>query len=191
MVCLALATPVAKTCDAGGGALRSQRRGWPAGGNVFQSLARAEERSYFHEARMIPSVVLVRIFTAAYNPKVSHSRQRDAELPRKAILVQPKQPRARRYSFVAPIELTDMQSEVQLREQTSDLSLFGCHVETSKFLPTGTKVRIRIVHRGANFTALGRVVYVRPCKGIGVVFTLSEPNEQAVLERWIAEVRAQ
>jgi hypothetical protein len=27
MVCLALTTPVAKTCDAGGGALRSERRG--------------------------------------------------------------------------------------------------------------------------------------------------------------------
>ena len=102
----------------------------------------------------------------------------------------PKQPRARRYSFVAAIELTDMQSEVQVKEQTSDLSLFGCHVETRKLLPTGTKVRIRIVHRGANFTALGRVVYVRPSTGMGVVFTLIGPNEQSVLERWIAEVRA-
>lgn len=30
---LALATPVAKTCDAGGGALRSERREWPAAWN--------------------------------------------------------------------------------------------------------------------------------------------------------------
>jgi hypothetical protein len=29
MVCLELATPVAKTCDAGGGALRPECREWP------------------------------------------------------------------------------------------------------------------------------------------------------------------
>src|SRR6266851_682754 len=40
MVCLALATPVAKTCDAGGGALRSQRREWP-GTDYWANLVRA------------------------------------------------------------------------------------------------------------------------------------------------------
>src|SRR6266851_9450033 len=40
MVCLALATPVAKTCDAGGGALRSQRRQWP-GSDYWANLVRA------------------------------------------------------------------------------------------------------------------------------------------------------
>ena len=43
--------------------------------------------------------------------------------------------RARRYSFQASVELTDLQSETQTREQTSDLSLFGCHVDTLKPLP--------------------------------------------------------
>lgn len=38
-------------------------------------------------------------------------------------------PDARRYPFVASIELTDLQSKTQTREQTSDLSLFGCHVD--------------------------------------------------------------
>ena len=40
MVCLELATPVAKTCDAGGGALRSQRREWP-GADYWANLVRA------------------------------------------------------------------------------------------------------------------------------------------------------
>jgi hypothetical protein len=40
MVCLALATPVAKTCDAGGGAFRSQWREWP-GQDVFGSISSA------------------------------------------------------------------------------------------------------------------------------------------------------
>ena len=40
--------------------------------------------------------------------------------------------RARRYLFVATIELTDTQSEAKIQERTSDLSLFGCRVETHK-----------------------------------------------------------
>ena len=40
---------------------------------------------------------------------------------------------ARRYSFVAGLELTGVRSETQISERTSDLSLFGCHVDTLKF----------------------------------------------------------
>jgi hypothetical protein len=58
--------------------------------------------------------------------------------------MQPERPRAHRYFFIATVELTDLQSETQMKEQTSDLSLFGCHVNTSRPWPAGTKVRIRI-----------------------------------------------
>ena len=98
-------------------------------------------------------------------------------------------PRARRYSFVTGIELTDVQSETQIRERTSDLSLFGCRVDTTKLFPTGTRVRIRIAHRGANFAALGSVVYAAPDAGMGVAFTKIEQKDQLVLERWIDELR--
>jgi len=85
--------------------------------------------------------------------------------------VQPGQNRARRYSFAANIELTDMQSEAQITARTSDLSLFGCRVNTLKTLPTGTRVRIRITHSGATFVAMGRVAYTRLNSGMGIVFT--------------------
>lgn len=98
-------------------------------------------------------------------------------------------PRARRYSFVVGIELTDVQSEAHIRERTSDLSLFGCHVDTLKLFPTGTRVRIRIAHRGANFAALGTVVYAGPNSGMGVAFTKVEQKDQLVLEKWIDELR--
>lgn len=101
------------------------------------------------------------------------------------------QHRARRYSFHAGIELTDLQSEIQTREHTSDLSLFGCHVDTLKPLPPGTKVRIKITHRSESFEALGRVVFVRPNGGIGIFFTSIESHDQLVLDKWIAELRNQ
>ncbi|HET8924363.1 MAG TPA: PilZ domain-containing protein [Candidatus Acidoferrum sp.] len=99
--------------------------------------------------------------------------------------------RARRYSFHAGVELTDLQSETQTKEQTSDLSLFGCHVDTLKPLPPGTKVRIKISHRSEHFEALGKVANARQNAGMGVFFTRIEPHDQLVLDKWIAELRDQ
>ncbi len=99
--------------------------------------------------------------------------------------------RARRYSFHASVELTDLQSETQTKEQTSDLSLFGCHVATPNPLPPGTKVRIKISHRSESLDALGRVAFVRPNAGMGIFFTRIEPHDQLVLDKWIAELRDQ
>jgi hypothetical protein len=102
--------------------------------------------------------------------------------------MQPERHRARRYPFHASIELTDLDSETQTKAQTSDLSLFGCHVNTLKPLSAGTKVRIKISHRSESFEALGRVVYARH-HGMGIHFANIEPNDQLVLDKWIAERR--
>jgi hypothetical protein len=101
-----------------------------------------------------------------------------------------ERPRARRYPFAASIELVEMESETEMREQTTNLSVFGCQVSAQKPFAAGTRVRLRIIHRGAVFTALGHIVNVR--KGsMGVVFTKIEQKDQAVLEKWLGEVRDQ
>jgi hypothetical protein len=105
------------------------------------------------------------------------------------VLMQLERHRARRYPFHASIELTNLESETQSKAQTSDLSLFGCHVDTSKPLPAGTKVRIKISHRSENFEAQGRVAYSRRNEGMGIHFANIEPNDQLVLDKWIAERR--
>jgi PilZ domain len=91
--------------------------------------------------------------------------------------------RARRYPFHASIELIDLQAEILTREQTSDLSLFGCHVDTRKPLLPETKVRIKILRRSENFEALGKVTYARQNPGMGIHFTRIEANDQSVLVR--------
>jgi PilZ domain len=99
-------------------------------------------------------------------------------------------PRARRYLFVAALELTDMRSDAKIQVRTSDLSIYGCRVETDKPFPTGAKVRIRITHRSANFVALGRVSYTTE-GGMGIAFTQIELNHQLILEKWVEELRDQ
>ena len=99
-----------------------------------------------------------------------------------------ERPRARRYPFAASIDLVDMESESEIREQTTDLSVFGCQVNAQKPLAAGTKVRLRIIHRGAIFTAQGQVANVRR-NSMGVVFTKIEEKDQVVLEKWLADAR--
>jgi PilZ domain len=99
-----------------------------------------------------------------------------------------ERPRARRYPFAASIDLFDMESETEIREQTTNLSVFGCQVTAQKPFPASKKVRLRIIHRGAVFVALGQVVNVRR-NSMGVVFTKIEQKDQAVLEKWLAEAR--
>jgi hypothetical protein len=99
-----------------------------------------------------------------------------------------ERPRARRYPFAASIDLVDLESETETREQTTDISVFGCQVTAQKPLPAGAKVRLRILHRGAIFAAQGQIANVRR-NSMGVVFTKIEENEQTVLEEWLAEAR--
>lgn len=81
-----------------------------------------------------------------------------------------------------------METETEIREQTTNLSVFGCQLTAQKPLAAGTKVRLRIIHRGAIFAALGQVAQVRR-NSMGVVFTKIEQKDQAVLEKWLAEIR--
>lgn len=99
-----------------------------------------------------------------------------------------ERPRARRYPFAASIDLVDVDSETEVREQTTDISVFGCQVTAQKPWPVGTKIRLRILHRGAIFAAQGQIANVRRAS-MGLVFTRIEQNEQTVLEKWIAEAR--
>lgn len=67
--------------------------------------------------------------------------------------------------------------------------MFGCFVETVAPFPAGTKVRVRISHAGANFTAQGTVAYSRPKSGMGITFTSLEPSSLPVLDIWLANLR--
>jgi PilZ domain len=98
--------------------------------------------------------------------------------------------RARRYPIQAYVEVASVPPEKQLRERTTDLSLFGCHVKTVTPFTPGTEVSIQIAHAGENFGARGRVAYARPNVGMGIVFTTIQSHDRTVLEEWIADLGA-
>ena len=100
----------------------------------------------------------------------------------------PQRPRGLRKPFVAAIEITEIISERQLSTRTSDLSVHGCSVLTPTPLNPRVKVRIAIVHAGTRVVAFGHVVSAR-ADGMSIAFDKIEGRDQAVLERWMSDLR--
>ena len=93
-----------------------------------------------------------------------------------------------RYPFVADTEITEIASNTRLGGRSSDLSIGGCFLDMVNPLPEGTEIQITVHHASASFTAVGRVVFVFPNAGMGVVFTNVDHNQVAVLQKWLAEL---
>jgi PilZ domain len=95
--------------------------------------------------------------------------------------------RSDRYSFAATTEVRDLGSRNEQVLITRDLSSGGCFVKTAMPLPKGSRIRVRIEHAGAEFSAIGRVTDNVTAEGMGVEFIEMESRDRAILEKWLAE----
>jgi hypothetical protein len=96
--------------------------------------------------------------------------------------------RAPRYPIIADAEITEIASETKLSARTSDLSVGGCFLDMLNPSPEGTEIAVRISRADATFTARGRVVFLFPNMGMGVMFTRVPASQQSVLEKWLEEL---
>ena len=94
-----------------------------------------------------------------------------------------------RFPFAADVELVDMESGARIEGVTSDISLGGCFVCTSKPLPIGTRMRIILSRKGQVVEALAAVRVLKPRIGMGIEFIDVEAPYHEVLARWIEQVR--
>jgi hypothetical protein len=96
--------------------------------------------------------------------------------------------RSLRHSLIVDVEVVDLNSGSQIRERSKDLSLYGCGVSTATPFPAGTKVMLKMAYGREKITFFGKVIYGRQDIGMGIVFTTVEPEDQKLLEDWIAEL---
>jgi hypothetical protein len=94
-----------------------------------------------------------------------------------------------RYEFTAAVEVLAADSGARIETRVRDLSQQGCYVDTSDALPLGTVTDVRIKKGAQLFEARARVVYSRPTKGMGLVFTAIERERLHILETWLVESR--
>jgi hypothetical protein len=91
------------------------------------------------------------------------------------------------YSLVVDIEITDVHLGVQIRARTTMLSLLGCVVDTLELFPMGLRVDVKLARRATEVRALGKVLYARSDLGMGLAFTIIEPEDLRILDRWVSE----
>lgn len=100
-----------------------------------------------------------------------------------------EQPTERRRVPRIPFKATSVVAEVGSTRvvvaQTTELSRFGCFVQTLKPHPQGTRVHIDMTEGGTTFSASGVVAYVTG-DGMGVVFSMVEPENYEVLAQWLS-----
>jgi hypothetical protein len=96
--------------------------------------------------------------------------------------------RAPRYQFIADAEVTEIASGMKFSAETGDLSIGGCFLDMLNPSPEGTEIQVRISHADTTFTARGRVVFIFPNMGMGVVFTRVEDDQLPALQKWLAEL---
>lgn len=94
-----------------------------------------------------------------------------------------------RYPFAADAEVLDLESGIRSEGVTSDLSLGGCFVCTSKPLPVKSRTRVTLKRKTESVEALAMVRIVKPRIGMGLEFIDLEPNFVAILRRWLDVLR--
>jgi hypothetical protein len=71
--------------------------------------------------------------------------------------------------------------------RVTELSRYGCYLETSKRWTPGTQVTVKIAKKYRLFEATATVLYSRPTMGMGLVFREVKPVFQTILEDWLQE----
>jgi hypothetical protein len=98
--------------------------------------------------------------------------------------------RVPRISFKATSVVAGTGSSQIVIAQTSELSRFGCFVQTIKPYPKGTRIHIEIAEAGTTFVATGLVAYVTG-DGMGVVFSMVESENYEILAKWLSRTPRQ
>jgi hypothetical protein len=93
-----------------------------------------------------------------------------------------------RYPFTATCDATEPKSGAKIIGRTSDLGRGGCYIDTIGPFPPGTSLVVRINRDNQTLKVAGKVVFAQPGMGMGVAFADAEPDQQAVLDHWIAEL---
>jgi hypothetical protein len=93
--------------------------------------------------------------------------------------------RVPRFPFVANAEIVDNNSKARMNARVSELSLYGCYVNTINPLPKGASVFIKIFTAVDFIEANAMVAYVHPNLGMGITFFNVSAHFLPILQVWL------
>lgn len=99
----------------------------------------------------------------------------------------PERRAMRRRPFVAMAELTGVGSNQRVSAQTTQLSATGCYLGAANPFPEGARIRILLKKDGETFESAAQVQHVHAEFGMGVIFENVRPEQQRLLDSWLAK----
>ena len=93
--------------------------------------------------------------------------------------------RVPRFPFVASAEVVEERSNTRMNARVSELSLYGCYVDTIHPLPKGASVFVKIFTEVDFIEAKGMVAYVHANQGMGIAFFHVNPSFLPILQVWL------
>jgi hypothetical protein len=94
-----------------------------------------------------------------------------------------------RHPFAADVEFIDLEAGNVGNGVTSDLSLGGCFVCTSKPLALNSRVKLKLTRKEQVVEALAVVRIVKLRIGMGIEFLDVEEKDHGILDRWLDQLR--
>ena len=94
-----------------------------------------------------------------------------------------------RHPFAADAEFIDLGSGSAGSGVTSDLSMGGCFVCTSKPLEMSGRLKLKLTRKDQTVEALAVVRIVKPRVGMGIEFLDVEEKYHRTLDRWLVELK--
>jgi PilZ domain len=94
---------------------------------------------------------------------------------------------ANRHPLVVTAEAEELTTGIKLPGRISDLSVYGCYLDTMNPFSPGSRIRIRLSKGNEIFQSLALVIYSHDALGMGISFTDVNPGAQEILQRWLAE----
>jgi hypothetical protein len=94
-----------------------------------------------------------------------------------------------RHPFAADALFLDLETGATAEGVTSDLSMGGCFVCTSKPLSAGSRLRLTLRRKDQVVEALAVVRVVKPRVGMGLEFLDVDSRQQSTFERWLEQLR--
>jgi hypothetical protein len=93
--------------------------------------------------------------------------------------------RTPRFPFVASAEVLEKGTATGGPARVTELSLYGCYVETPNTLEKGAQLVLKVYADGKYFESHGAVLYAQPGQGMGVGFQNVNPHYLTVLKMWL------
>src|ERR1700736_3791439 len=102
-----------------------------------------------------------------------------------------QQRRSTRYPFSAPAAVIP-ESGVPVGGNVTELSLYGCYLDSGALLAPRTRVLVKIFAiDGGYFEADATVIYSNPSLGMGLAFRQVRPDFLTLLKKWLQKARQQ